>query len=718
MSTIRLYLLGTPRIERDGEEIELGLRKAVALAVYLAIKKQPQSRDLLAGLFWPESDQSSALANLRRTLYQVKKAIGDDILEVSGDTLYISDDLDLWIDAREFRRLTAEGLEQGRPNQALSREDKSYAKASEISKISEVWTTQNELDRLRSLQEAASLYAGDFMEGFYLPDSPAFDEWQFFEREALRGELARILERLARASLLQGEPEAGIQFARRWLGLDPLHEPAHRLLMELYARTGQQAAALRQYQECRRLLEDSLGVEPEAETQALFEAIQARKTLGLPQEAFVPTEIQYAQSGDVHIAYQVLGSGPVDVLVVTGFISHLEEVWKEPGLTAAVRRLAQSCRLILFDKRGVGLSDRVGYPPTLENTVDDMRAVMQAAGSEQAVFFGFSEGGPASLLFSATYPERTLGLILYGTMARFKKAPDYPWALTGEQYAKWIAWLQSSWGKALPHEYFAPSRAQDQALWEWFAHLLRVGSTPGEVQMVLEVTREIDVRQVLPAVRVPALVLHRTGDQTIRVGAGRYLAEHLPQARYIELPGDDHWWWLGDVQQLMQEMEGFVKGLKPAVVPDRALATILYLETCQTSSRSEASHDGLERAVREQAGAFRGRLRTQAQDRYLITFDGPSRAIQCSLALVREARLHGASVRIGLHSGECLIQGDRVQGPAVEVTREIMQAAEEGEVWLSRTVKDLVVGAGFSFEGRGELKLGGELGNWVVYRVG
>lgn len=694
MSAVRLYLQGSPRIERDGEEVKLGLRKATALLAYLGVTGQPQSRDRLTGLLWPESDQSAALANLRRTLYRLKKALGEDVLDTAGDTLGISDGLDFRLDVREFRRLAAEGLEESRPNQALSRE------------------------RRARLQEAAALYAGDFMQGFYLPDSPSFDEWQFFEREALRGDLSRILERLARTSLLQGEPEAGIQFARRWLGLDPLHEPAHRLLMELYARAGQQAAALRQYRECRRLLGDSLGAEPEPETQELFEAIQARKTLGLPQEAFVPPEIQYAQSREVHIAYQVLGSGPVDVLVVTGFISHLEEVWKEPGLTAALRLLAQSCRLILFDKRGVGLSDRVGYPPTLENTVDDMRAVMEAAGSEQAVFFGFSEGGPASLLFSATYPERTLGLILYGTMARGKYAPDYPWALTEEQYAKWIAWLQSSWGKALPHEYFAPSRTEDKALWEWFAHLLRVGSTPGEVQKVLEITRDIDVRQVLAAVRVPALVLHRTGDRTIRVQAGRYLAEHLPQARYLELPGDDHWWWLGDMQQLMQEMESFVKGLRPAANPDRALATILYLEICQNPGRSEAAQDGLERAVREQAGAFRGRLRARVQDRYLVTFDGPSRAIQCSQALIREAQRQSAAVRIGLHSGECLIQGDRVQGPAVEVARKVMQAADEGEVWLSRTVKDLVVGAGFSFEEQGELKLGGDLGEWVVYKGG
>jgi DNA-binding SARP family transcriptional activator len=457
MSTVRLYLLGTPRIERDGQDVDLGLRKAAALVAYLAVKDKPQSRDLLAGLLWPESDQSTALANLRRTLYRVKKALGEEFLNARGDTLGIADGLDFWLDVRDFQRFAEEGLPEVSSAGALSDECRAR------------------------LEEAAGLYQGDFMEGFFLTDSPAFDEWQFFEREALRGELARVLERLAYSALVQDKPEGGIPFARRWLALDPLHEPAHRLLMELYARAGQQAAALRQYHECRRLLEESLGTTPEPETRRLFETIQARKALGTSQETFEPPENWYAQSGEVHIAYQVLGSRPVDVLVIAGFVSHLEEIWKEPGLEAALRYLAQRSRLILFDKRGVGLSDRVGYPPTLENTVDDVRAVMEAVGSERAVLFGFSEGGPASLLFSATYPERTLGLILYGTMAKGKNAPDYPWALTEEGYDKWIAWLQSTWGKPVPHNYFAPSHTQDEALWEWFARLLRLGSTPGEV---------------------------------------------------------------------------------------------------------------------------------------------------------------------------------------------------------------------------------------------
>ncbi len=432
MGAVELYLLGTPRLERDGKELNPGLRKATALLAYLGVNGQPQSRDRLAGLLWPESDQSAARANLRRTLYRIKKAIGGDILQVSGEVLAIAAEADFWLDASEFRRCAAQGLPPDSPVDALSQAGQAH------------------------LQQAADLYAGDFMQGFFLPDSPAFDEWQFFERQALRGELARVLEQLVHSAVLQDEPAEGIPLARRWLALDPLHEPAHRRLMELYAGTGQRAAALRQYQECRRLLEESLGTAPGPEIRRLYELLRLRKTPGLPPAAFEPPQVHYTQSGEVHIAYQVLGAGPLDVLVIAGFVSHLEEIWNEPGLVTALRRLARFSRLILFDKRGVGLSDRVGYPPTLENTVDDVRAVMDAAGSERAVFFGFSEGGPASLLFSATYPERTLGLILYGTMARGKYAPDYPWALTETQYAKWVAWLQETWGRAVPHDNFAP----------------------------------------------------------------------------------------------------------------------------------------------------------------------------------------------------------------------------------------------------------------------
>lgn len=690
---VRLYLIGIPRIERDGREVGLGLRKAMALIAYLVIEEQPQSRDFLASLLWPENDQSSARANLRRTLYRIRKELGKDLLDVSPETLDLTPGEEIWVDVKEFQRSLTEWLPEATAVGALYDERQAH------------------------LEGAVKLYAGDFMEGFTLPDSAAFDEWQFFKREGLKQKLADVLQQLAHAALSQNRPSDGIPYARRWLAQDQLHEPAHRLLMELYARAGQQSAALRQYQECRRRLHEALGVSPEPQTTELYEMIRTKKEFQPTQNKFVSPEVRYALSEDVHIAYQVLGSGPVDVLVITGFVSHLEEIWKEPGLAATLRQLAQFSRLILFDKRGVGLSDRVGYPPTLENTVDDVRAVMEAAGSEHAVLFGFSEGGPASLLFCATYPERTLGLILYGTMAKGKWSPDYPWALTEEQYTKWLAWLQDTWGKPVPHDNFAPTHPQDDALWEWFARLLRLASTPGEVQRVLEVCKDIDVRHVLPAIHVPTLILHRIGDQTIYVQAGRFLAEGIPQARYVELEGCDHWFWLGDTQSILGEMGAFVDGLKLPAKLDRTLATILCMQIVQDPNLAGRSPRWPRYAIRRQIEGLRGKLWKENQDTYIATFDGPSRALQCGQALSRQARQHSLSTRIALHTGECLIADEGLQGAAVEIAETIMRAAEVGEVWLSRTVKDLVVGANFSFEERGSLQIEGGLGAWQLFKL-
>ena len=689
---VKFFLLGTPYIKINGQDANLGMRKDLALVAYLAIEGQAQSRDFLAALLWPEKNQSRARANLRRSLYRLKKILGENFLKITAENVAIDSEVGLWLDAVEFQRTLAERLSEELPLESLSDEHWAH------------------------LQAACDLYGGDFMEGFALPDSAAFDEWQFFKREALKRKLAGALKQLAQFANRQGNPQDGIEHARRWLALDPLHEPAHLLLMELYARTGQQSAALRQYQECCRLLEETLDISPEPQTTELFEAIRARKELRPVPLVFEPPEVRYALSDQVHIAYQVLGSGPLDVLVISGFVSHLDQIWKEPGLAAMLRRLAQSCRLILFDKRGVGLSDRVGYPPTLENTVDDVRAVMQAAGSEQAVFFGFSEGGPASLLFSATYPERTLGLILYGTMAKGKSAPDYSWALSEEEYSHWLAWLQETWGKPVAHAYFAPSHPAGDPLWEWFASLLRLGSTPGEVQRVLEVTKEIDVRPILPAIRVPTLILHRSGDRTIYVQSGRYLAEHIPQASFVELPGDDHWFWLGDAEQVLKEMGDFIGGLKPAPVQDRALATILGMQIVPDPGATGAQLGWPEAVIRLQVERYRGRLRGSDPDLRLATFDGPSRALQCARALSRTFQRRGLPVRIALHSGECLISGDELGGPAVEIVRAVISESKKGEVLLTHTVKDLVVGAGFEFSSAGDLQLANDLGAWRLYQ--
>jgi DNA-binding SARP family transcriptional activator/pimeloyl-ACP methyl ester carboxylesterase len=535
MAHFELFLFGQPRLRCDGRAFEIGLRKALGLLAYLAVTKQVHSRETLAALFWPESDQTSARASLRRTLYTLNQALGDGIITADLETIALDPQADLWLDVDEFS-----------------------GPARECTALGEV-TQEVGADCLSRLTAAAQLYSADFLAGFTLPDSAAFDEWQFFEAEGLRQLFSQVLVQLVRAHQERAEFRLAIEYGRRWLALDPLNEPAHRQLMQLYALTGQKATALRQYQQCERILRDDLGLAPQPETRQLYERIRLGRKPDLPMILSPGPTTRYVANDKVHIAYQVLGSGPRDVIFAGGYVSHLEQIWEEPDLARFFQQLATFTRLILFDKRGMGLSDRVGYPPSLENTVADMLAVMNAVGSTNTVAFGASEGGTSSALLAATYPERVVGLILYGTAAKGIKSADYPWALTREQYDRWLAQLMINWGAALSLESFAPSRAQDERLQGWWAKLLRLASSPGEIKAVLEAMRDMDIRSALPAVRVPTLVLHRTDDRAIRVGNARFIASQIPRAQYVELPGDDHWWWIGDTQRILTEIKTFLQ---------------------------------------------------------------------------------------------------------------------------------------------------------------
>ena len=425
-------------------------------------------------------------------------------------------------------------------------------------------------------------------------------------------------------------------------------------------------------------------------------------------------QTHYIRSGDVHIAYQVLGKGPVDLVFVGGFVSHLEQAWEEPGLSQFMQRLASFSRLIIFDKRGMGLSERVGYSPCLDHTMDDILAVMDAANSQRAVLFGVSEGGPNSILFAATYPDRVTALILYGTMAKFTRTADYPWALTPRQWDAWLDRLIDNWGNPTSIEYFAPSRAHDPAFLTWWAQLLRLGSSPAGVKSVLEVARDIDVRHVLPAVRVPTLVLHRAGDKAMRVEGGRYLAQHIQNAKYVELDGDDHWWWVGDTEAILVEIELFLQDITEPEVPDRMLATILFVEMIDEDSL-EARERAYRSLVRGEVGRFRGREVKQDGRRFLAIFDGPSRALACVQAVRNAARSLDVTIRAGLHTGECEFVNGELRGIAVQIAAGILERSAPGQILLPRTVMDLVVGAGFTFEDHGRHLLEGISAEWRLF---
>jgi pimeloyl-ACP methyl ester carboxylesterase len=435
-------------------------------------------------------------------------------------------------------------------------------------------------------------------------------------------------------------------------------------------------------------------------------------------------ETRYAKSGDVHIAYQVSGDGPFDLVFVPGFVSHLEAQWGNPDAAAVLRRLGGFCRLIAFDKRGTGLSDR-GPIPTLEQRMDDVRAVMDAVGSERAALFGISEGGPMSLLFAATYPDRTRALVIYGSYARRAWAPDHPFGRTQADMDKVLAMMEREWGGPMGIETWAPSRAGDEGFKRWWAGYLRQAASPGTAIDVMRMNMEIDVRHVLPSIRVPTLILHRSGDRLTPVEQGRYLASRIPGAMYVELPGDDHAPFCGDSQRLGDEIEEFLTGVRAGVADDRVLATVLFTDIVGSTERAAAVGDRPWRdllaqhhaAVRRELVRFRGREIDTAGDGFLATFDGPARAVRCAARVVQAVRPLGLELRAGLHTGECEMLGDKVSGIAVHVGARVAAQARGGEVLVSSTVKDLVAGSGLRFDPRGTQTLKGVPGEWSLFAL-
>jgi pimeloyl-ACP methyl ester carboxylesterase/DNA-binding winged helix-turn-helix (wHTH) protein len=438
-------------------------------------------------------------------------------------------------------------------------------------------------------------------------------------------------------------------------------------------------------------------------------------------------ETMYARSGEVNIAYQVVGDAPLDLVFVMGWVSHLEYFWREPSFARFLTRLASFSRLILFDKRGTGLSDRVPISrlPTLEQRMDDVRAVMDAVGSERAALIGVSEGGPMCSLFAATYPEKTLALVMIGTYAKRVRAEDYPWAPSPEERQLFFEEMRRDWGGPVGIEERAPSVAHDPRFREWWATYLRMGASPGAALALTQMNAEIDVRQVLPSVHVPTLVIHRAEDQCLKAEEGRYVARSIPGARYVELPGRDHLPFVGDQDAILDEVEEFLTGARHAHEPDRVLATVLFTRIADSRERTARLGAGrwqglverLRAYVRKEIEWFRGREIDMVGDRPLAIFDGPARAVRCAYAIVEYASRLGVEMRAGLHTGECDVVDGKVSGVAAEIGVRVAHKAAAGEVLVSNTVKDLVAGSGIGFEDRGAHTLGRVLGEWRLFGV-
>jgi class 3 adenylate cyclase len=438
-------------------------------------------------------------------------------------------------------------------------------------------------------------------------------------------------------------------------------------------------------------------------------------------------ETRYARSGEHHIAYQVVGKGPIDVVYVPSWISQVEHYWEEPSVARYFNQIASFSRLILFDRRGSGLSDPVVGAPMLEEQMDDVVAVMDAAGSERAAVFAQLEGGAMAALFAATHPERTTALILYEAMARMSWAPDYDWATPVEQREAHLAQGGlESWGDGSRLLGLAPNSSGNARLRSWFARLERLAASPGTAGALMRMNGEVDVRAVLPSIQVPTLVVHRAEDRFIDIRHSRYLAEHIPGARYVELPGDEALSFGSHADELLEEVEEFLTGNRKAPAAERILATVMFSDIVDSTRRAAELGDrrwrdlleSVESSVVRALDRYRGRAVKTMGDGFLATFDGPARGIRCATAIRDAARSQfGLEVRSGLHTGEIEVIGNDVGGIAVHIGARVGAIAGPGEVLVSGTVKDLVVGSGIAFEDRGERELKGVPGEWRLWSV-
>lgn len=434
---------------------------------------------------------------------------------------------------------------------------------------------------------------------------------------------------------------------------------------------------------------------------------------------------RYAKSGDVSIAYQVFGSGDVNLVYAPAWVTHVEYAWEEPSYARFLNRLGSFCRVAMFDKRGTGLSDRDAGYPTLEERVDDIRAVMHAAGFERAAILGSSEGGNMAALFAATHPERTLALILVGVFAKRIWSPDYPWAPTPKERADWIRRIEEGWGGVVDLAEMAPSRADDPIFAEWFATYLRLGASPRAALTLARTNTEIDIRHVLPAIGAPTLVLHRRRDRDARIEEGQFIARQIPNARFVELDGEDHLLWVGDQDRLLDEIERFLTGSLRAAASERVLATILYTDIVGSTEQAARLGDArwkdlLQRhhaAVRGEFARFGARELNAMGDGFLASFDGPARAIRCAAAIRSAVRSLGLRIRAGIHTGECQLHDGALAGIALHIGARVAVLGGSDEILTSGTVKDLTVGSGIGFEPRGVHILKGVPGEWPVFAV-
>jgi len=686
--TLEFHVLGPLEVFAGGRSLSVGgSRTRAVLALLLLNANRVVSADRLMQELWPQLAPDRAAANLQVRLSELRKAlrtVGEaDRLETRppGYVLRVTaGELDL----RAFEQLAARGRD------ALAGGDAETA--------------------VRVLDEALSLWRGSALADI--------DGVQFAGAEQARLEEERLgtLESKLDALLACGRHRETIAQLESLTTKHPLRERFwHQRLLALY-RSGRQADALRAFRELRSTLVDQLGIEPGPELRDLEARIlrqdstleyRRSRQSGRDDRTPPPPQTHYAQSGGVHIAYQVLGDGERDVLFVPGLMSHVELAWEDPGTVAFYRRLASLGRLILFDKRETGLSDRSPGDSSLEERIEDVQAVMNAVSSDRAVVFGYSEGAPMSILFTATYPEKVSSLILGSAFARWFPAPDYPCGPGAEKvYAAMKDIATHRWGQGATIDWFLPSRSDSPQARRALARFERMAISPSAYLRMIRMIREIDVRAALSAIHVPTLVIKRLGDRINPPFYGRYLASHIAGARHVEQPGDHvlRFAEREELDALFAEIEDFLATPPPATEPARVLTTILLAKGL---GDIDASHH-----VR----SHRGRPRHSSPDSVLATFDAPGQAIRCAVAIRESAHAHGIQSRAGIHTGEVEPVGEEIAGTSVKIAERIAAHADAGEILVSRTVTDLVLGSGLSFRPRGSYPLT-STDHWPLYAV-
>jgi len=704
---VKFHVLGPLQVTCDGQPLAVGgARTRAVLAMLLVNANRVVSADRLAGELWPGLDQERAVANLRVRLAELRRALrpageGDRLTaRPPGYQFRASADE---LDVLQFEQLVLAGRD------ALAGGDPAAA--------------------ARLLQECLDLWRG--------PALADLGDLEFAEAERTRLEEQRLgaVELKMDALLDSGRHGEMIAELETLTTNYALRERFwSQRLLALY-RCGRQADALRAYRELRTILVGQLGIEPGADLRDLEARIlrqdaklayrPARRAAG-DDEARPQT--RYVESGGVHIAYQILGQGERDIVFVPGALSHLDLLWEDPETADFFHRLATFGRLIMFDKRDTGLSDRAPAYSPLEERMDDVRAVMHAAGSAEAVLFGYSEGAPMSILFAATYPELVSSLILGAATARYHWAPDYPCGRGSDEMLDAFEQIAADrWGQGATIDWFLPSRANSRQARQMFARFERMAVSPSAFLRIVRMVREIDVRAVLPAIHLPTLVIQRLDDIMTPPCHGRYLASQIVGARYFEQPGDHalRFSGSGDIDRLFEEIEDFLAGESHRRDPERVLATILLVEAAdgtaepgKAGDRPQVGYlDAHAAAISARVRSYRGSLRESTAQSILATFDAPGQAIRSAVAIRADAAARGIQLRAGIHTGEVDPAGDGIGGISVDIARRVTAHADLAEILVSRTVKDLVVGSGVLFADRGACELGAIPGHWQLFAI-